>query len=124
MSSLKPHQLCYQVLDNYINSGILKLLVILHVTMFFNLCYYINAMSDDTEAERFFRERYAQELRKKKQEDSDSYQGNHELAQERIAVKQQEMKTPGRRGEKIKHEEIDKEILRRSKIKEKKSPER
>jgi hypothetical protein len=80
-------------------------------------------MSDDTEAERFFRERYAQELRKKKQEDSDSYQGNHELAQERIAVKQQEMKTPGRRGEKIKHEEIDKEILRRSKIKEKKSAE-
>ncbi len=80
-------------------------------------------MSDDTETERLFRERYAQELRKKKQQDSGSYQGNDELAQERIEVKQQAMKTPGRRGEKIKHEEIDKEILRRTKMKEKKSTE-
>ena len=80
-------------------------------------------MSDDTETEGFFRERYAQELRKKKQQDSGSYQGKDELAQERIEVKQQGMKTPGRRGEKIKHEEIDKEIIRRSKMKEKKSAE-
>jgi hypothetical protein len=37
---------------------------------------------------------------------------------ERRKVNQQEMKTPGRRGEKIKHEEIDKEIVRRDKIKQ------
>lgn len=80
-------------------------------------------MSDDTKAERFFRERYAEELRKKKQQESGSYQGNDELAQERVEVKQQEMKTPGRRGEKIKHEEIDKEILRRIKMKGRKSAE-
>ena len=80
-------------------------------------------MADDTEGERFFRERYAEELRKKKQQDSRSYQGNDELAQERVEVKQQEMKTPGRRGENIKHEEIDKEILSRIKMNVKKSPE-
>ena len=46
-------------------------------------------MSDiDTEEEKLFRERYAEELRK----------------------------TAGRRGEKIKQEEIDKEIVRRDKI--------
>ena len=80
-------------------------------------------MSDDTEAERVFRERYALELQKKKQQDSGNYDGNDELAQERIEVKQQEMKTPGRRGEEIKHEEMAKEILRRSKMKKKKSAE-
>jgi len=36
-----------------------------------------------------------------------------ELEDERKKVKQQAMKTPGRRGEEIKHEEIDKEIVRR-----------
>ena len=80
-------------------------------------------MSDDTDAESVFRERYAQELLKKKQQDSGNYNGKDELAQERIQVKQQEMKTPGRRGEKIKHEEIDKEILRRVKMKQKKPAE-
>ena len=80
-------------------------------------------MSDDTEEEASFRERYAQELRKKKeqqvQQDHDSYyyRGNDELANERREVTQQQMKTPGRRGEKIKQEEIDKEIVRRSMIK-------
>ncbi len=80
-------------------------------------------MSDDTDAESVFRERYAQELQKKKQQDSGNYNGKDELAQERVQVKQQEMKTPGRRGEKIKHEEIDKEILRRVKMKQKKPAE-
>ena len=80
-------------------------------------------MSGDTDAESVFRERYAQELQKKKQQDSGNYNGKDELAQERIQVKQQEMKTPGRRGEKIKHEEIDKEILRRVKMKQKKPAE-
>jgi hypothetical protein len=73
-------------------------------------------MSDnDTEEERSFRERYANELRKKKQ-DVRRY-GENELVEERVKVNQQEMKTPGRRGEKIKQEEIDKEIVRRDKMK-------
>lgn len=61
-------------------------------------------MVEDTEQEKFFRERYSEELRKKKRE---------ELDDERKKVNQQGMKTPGRRGEQIKHEEIDKEIVRR-----------
>lgn len=62
----------------------------------------------DTEEEKSFRGRYADELKKKKQDSGDS-----ELESERNKVKQQGMKTPGRRGEQIKHEEIDKEIVRR-----------
>lgn len=65
-------------------------------------------MVEDTEEERLFRNRYANELRKKKQDDRID-----ELDDERRRVKQQGMKTPGRRGEQIKHEEIDKEISRR-----------
>jgi hypothetical protein len=42
-----------------------------------------------------------------------NYYGIDELLEERRQVNQQQMKTPGRRGELIKHEEIDKEILRR-----------
>ena len=41
-------------------------------------------------------------------------------ADERRNINQQEMKTPGRRGEKIKHEEIDKEMVRRDRIKQNK----
>jgi hypothetical protein len=72
---------------------------------------------DDTKEEAFFRERYAQELRKKKQQDNNSYRGDDELVDEKRKVNQQEMKTPGRRGEKIKQEELDKEFARRSMIK-------
>jgi hypothetical protein len=61
-------------------------------------------MIEDSDEERFFRERYAEEIRKK---------STNELEDERKKVKQQAMKTPGRRGEEIKHEEIDKEIVRR-----------
>jgi hypothetical protein len=68
----------------------------------------INSMVEDTEEEKFFRGRYADELRKKKQDERAD-----ELDDERRKVKQQGMKTPGRRGEQIKHEEIDKEISRR-----------
>ncbi len=68
----------------------------------------INSMVEDTEGEKFFRGRYADELRKKKQDERAD-----ELDDERRKVKQQGMKTPGRRGEQIKHEEIDKEISRR-----------
>src|SRR6266540_4365057 len=68
----------------------------------------MNSMAKNTEEEKFFRDRYANELKKKKQNCK-----LDELDDERRKVKQQGMKTPGRRGEQIKHEEIDREISRR-----------
>lgn len=65
-------------------------------------------MVEDTEEEKEFRGRYADELKKKKHDSGDT-----ELEDERNKVKQQGMRTPGRRREQIKHEEIDKEIVRR-----------
>ena len=75
---------------------------------------------DDTNDEALFRERYATELRKKKQQDSNTFRGDDELNDEKRRVNQQEMKTPGRRGEKIKQEELDREFSRRSIIKKEK----
>lgn len=70
--------------------------------------------NNDTLEEKDFRDRYAQELRKKKAQNSASpHFGSDELSDEKAMVKRQEMITPGRRGEQIKHEEINKEILRR-----------
>jgi hypothetical protein len=69
----------------------------------------IDSIYDNKESE--FRERYAQELRTKKQQ-----LGFNELEEERKQVNQQAMKTPGRRGEIIKNEEIDKEFSRRYKL--------
>ncbi|MEM3095327.1 MAG: hypothetical protein QXX64_06790 [Nitrososphaera sp.] len=66
-------------------------------------------MSEDTAEEKFFRENYAQELQRIKHD--------RELEEERKKVKQQAMKTPGRRGEQIKQEEIDREIIRRYRLK-------
>ena len=40
-------------------------------------------MSDDTEEERDFRKRYAQELEKKKQQNTNSYRGYDESADEK-----------------------------------------
>jgi hypothetical protein len=77
-------------------------------------------VNDDTKEEAFFRERYATELRKKKQQGSNSYRGDDELNDEKRRVNQQELKTPGRRGEKIKQEELDREFSRRSMIKKEK----
>jgi hypothetical protein len=68
----------------------------------------MNSMVEDTDEEKFFRDRYATELKKKKQGSMAD-----ELDDERRKVKQQGMKTPGRRGEQIKHEELDREISRR-----------
>lgn len=80
----------------------------------------MNNMVEDTEEEKFFRDRYANELKKKKQDSSVD-----ELDDERRKVKQQGMKTPGRRGEQIKHEEIDREISRRYTVgREKKADEK
>jgi len=63
---------------------------------------------EDNDEEKEFRTRYAEELKKKKQEG-----GRTDLEDERTRVKHQQMKTPGRRGEQIKHEEIDREFVRR-----------
>jgi len=68
-------------------------------------------MVEDTEEEKAFRAIYASELRKMKQDSRVD-----QLEEERKKVNQQAMKTPGRRGEQIKHEEIDREIVRRYKI--------
>ena len=77
---------------------------------------------DDTEEEKFFRERYAQELQKKKRQlGADSYSQGDEMAEERRNVSHQQGKTPGRRGEQIKQEEIDKEIVRRKRIQQQKN---
>ena len=73
--------------------------------------------NDDTEEEKFFRERYAQELQKKKRRPgAGSYSQGDEMAEERRNVSHQQGKTPGRRGEQIKQEEIDKEIVRRNRL--------
>jgi hypothetical protein len=67
--------------------------------------------TDAEEAE--FREIYSQILRGKKQQVYDSQMGHNALEDERKQVNQQALKTPGRRGEVIKNEELDKEISRR-----------
>jgi hypothetical protein len=73
-------------------------------------------MVDDTPQEKEFREKYASELRRKKVTSSvNPTFGRNELLEEKERVKRQEQMTPGRRGEQIKYEEIDKEILRRLK---------
>jgi hypothetical protein len=77
---------------------------------------------DDTEGERFFRERYAQELQNKKSRPgAGSYSQSDEMAEERRNVSHQQGKTPGRRGEEIKQEEIDKEIVRRNRLQQHKN---
>lgn len=77
----------------------------------------VNSMVEDTSEEKEFRGRYSDELKKKKRDATDS-----DLDVERMEVKQQGMKTPGRRGEQIKNEEIDKEIVRRYTSRQKKKP--
>ena len=66
-----------------------------------------------SEVETDFRERYNIYLRTKKQRIFDKYIGFNELEDERKIINQQVMRTPGRRGEIIKNEEIDKEFSRR-----------
>jgi hypothetical protein len=74
------------------------------------------ASSGEISVEYSFRERYAKELEKKRVPGINNYYGPDELLEERIKVNQQQMKTPGRRGELIKQEEIAKEIIRRLSI--------
>jgi hypothetical protein len=74
----------------------------------------MNKMAQDTQEEKAFRERYANALRLMKgREFINSHFGTDELIDELNRVKKQALMTPGRRGEQIKHEEIDKEICRR-----------
>jgi hypothetical protein len=74
----------------------------------------IGLESNKTGAEEAeFRENYSQQLRGKKQQVYDTQMGHHALDDERQQVNQQARKTPGRRGEIIKNEEIDKEFSKR-----------
>ena len=74
----------------------------------------IGLQSNKTDAEEAeFRVNYSQQLRGKKQQVYDSQMGHNALEEERKQVNQQAMKTPGRRGEIIKNEEIDKEFSKR-----------
>ena len=68
-----------------------------------------NPGAEETE----FRENYSRQLRGKKHQVNDGNTTYSALEDERRQVNQQAMKTPGRRGEIIKNEEIDKEISRR-----------
>jgi len=66
-----------------------------------------------SQLEADFRERYSIYLKTMKQRIYDTYIGFNELEDERSFVNQQVIKTPGRRGEIIKNEELDKEFSRR-----------
>ena len=65
------------------------------------------------EQEETFSKAYAAELRKMKQQVNDNDRGFYELDNERRQIFQQAIRTPGRRGEIIKKDEIEKEIARR-----------
>jgi hypothetical protein len=65
------------------------------------------------EQEEIFSKAYAFELRKKKQQINDNDRGFNQLDDERRQIFQQAIRTPGRRGEIIKKEEIEKEFARR-----------
>jgi hypothetical protein len=67
----------------------------------------------DIEKEESFRKMYSQELKSKRQQINGKDQGYNELEDESRKVRQQMMRTPGRRGEIIKEEEINKEIGKR-----------
>ena len=67
------------------------------------------------EQEDSFSKFYASELRKKRQQINNNDRGFNELDDERRQVFQQSIRTPGRRGEVIKKEEIEKEFTRRFK---------
>jgi len=69
----------------------------------------------NNEQEKSFSVFYATELRKKKQQINDNDRGFNELEDERRQVFQQAIRTPGRRGEVIKKDEIEKEFTRRFK---------
>ncbi len=67
------------------------------------------------EQEEIFSKFYASELRKMKQQINDNNRGFNELDDERRQIFHQATMTPGRRGEIIKKDEIEKEFARRYK---------
>lgn len=73
----------------------------------------ISSIYSNDESE--FRKRYSLELRSKKQQIYRTHIGYYELDEERKQVNQQALKSPGRKGESIKNEEIDMEFCRRYK---------
>ncbi|HET6590002.1 MAG TPA: hypothetical protein VFG45_07565 [Candidatus Nitrosocosmicus sp.] len=75
----------------------------------------VNLAEEQTlvDVESSFRTRYSNELRSKKQQIYNKDRGFNELEDEKRSVLQQMMRTPGRRGEIIKEEEISKEYSRR-----------
>jgi hypothetical protein len=75
----------------------------------------INSDVTVNEQEDSFSKFYASELRKKRQQINNNDRGFNELEDERRQVFQQAIRTPGRRGEVIKKEEIEKEFTRRFK---------
>jgi hypothetical protein len=75
----------------------------------------INSDVTVNEQEDSFSKFYASELRKKRQQINNNDRGFNELEDERKQVFQQAIRTPGRRGEVIKKEEIEKEFTRRFK---------
>ncbi len=75
----------------------------------------INSDVTVNEQEDSFTNFYASELRKKRQQINNNDRGFNELEDERRQVFQQAIRTPGRRGEVIKKEEIEKEFTRRFK---------
>ncbi|MBA3750945.1 MAG: hypothetical protein H0X03_08680 [Nitrosopumilus sp.] len=66
-----------------------------------------------TEQEEIFSKSYASQLRKMKQQINNNNRGFNELDDERRQIFQQAIRTPGRRGEIIKKDEIEKEFARR-----------
>jgi hypothetical protein len=75
----------------------------------------INSDVTVSDQEETFIKFYATELRKKRQQINNNDRGFNELEDERRQVFQQAVRTPGRRGEIIKKEEIEKEFTRRFK---------
>ena len=75
----------------------------------------INSDVTVNDQEETFIKFYASELRKKRQQINNHDRGFNEFEDERRQVFQQAVRTPGRRGEIIKKEEIEKEFTRRFK---------
>ncbi len=71
--------------------------------------------TDYNSEEELFRKLYSLELQKKRQQINNHDIGFNQLEEERRQVNQQAIRTPGRRGEVIKKEEIEKEFTRRYK---------
>jgi hypothetical protein len=78
-----------------------------------NVIVNLSAEQSPLDKEASFRLSYASELKSKKQQIYDNDRGFKELDDEVRSVRQQMMRTPGRRGEIIKEEEISKEFARR-----------